>query len=205
MRSSRPPRAATWLLEKFARKNDALTGDLTEEYLRGRSSGWYWKEVLSAIAVGFISDIRDHKLLALRAIAIGWATIYVLFWVEGLLQRGYLGFLFSHGIRFDVWWRHYYFYPVMLVPLICPWASGWVVARCHRGYQQAMVFVYLLSLELWFLPNGFRLTVDALEDRRFLPYLVEWLIYAVLTVVLVLLGGLTNTSRKVIAPELTEQ
>ena len=203
MRSSQPPRGATWLLERFAPNNDALTGDLAEEYRSGRSSGWYWKEVLSAIVIGFISDIRAHKLLTVRALAIGWATIYVLFRTEGLLTGKYLGFLFSHGIRYDAWWRHYYFYPIILVPLICPWASGWVVARCHRRHERAMVLVYLLSLELWFLPNAFRLTVDTFGDRRFLPFLVEWLVNAALTAVLVLFGGLTGVSRKENTPELT--
>ena len=193
MRSSQPPRGATWLLEKFAPKNDALTGDLAEEYCRGRSSGWYWKQVLSAIAVGFISDIRTHKLLALRAIALGHATIYLLFrWVEGPLTGAYFRFLFSHGLRrSSAWWQHLSFYPPTFAPLICLAVSGWLVARCHRPYKQAMVLVYLLSLELLFLPDGFRLAVDAIGDRRFLPSFVEWFIFqGVLTAVAVLFGGL---------------
>jgi len=66
MRSVRPPSAATWLLHKFGR-NEALSGDLLEEYSLGRSDAWYWRQVLVAIVVGFGKEVRTHKLLALRA------------------------------------------------------------------------------------------------------------------------------------------
>jgi hypothetical protein len=52
MTAERPPALALWLLRRFAASkwNDALTGDLIEEYRRRRSPWWCWRQVLSAIA-----------------------------------------------------------------------------------------------------------------------------------------------------------
>ncbi len=46
-----PPSVATWLLKHLARKNEALAGDLIEEYRRRRSTSWYWRQALTAIVV----------------------------------------------------------------------------------------------------------------------------------------------------------
>ena len=68
-----PPKLATFLLKQLgcAPDTDAIIGDLTEGYGCGQTTGWYWKQVLSAIAAGAFNDIRSHKLLALRAIVAG--------------------------------------------------------------------------------------------------------------------------------------
>ena len=79
MRSSKPPRVATWLLEHFrsGSRNDYITGDLMEAYQCGRSRAWYWRQVLTAITVSFCQEIMSHPVLALRAIAIGWAAWFL--------------------------------------------------------------------------------------------------------------------------------
>lgn len=47
-----PPRLATWLVSHLAGRyrRDALIGDLAEEFRRGRSGGWYWRQALWALA-----------------------------------------------------------------------------------------------------------------------------------------------------------
>jgi hypothetical protein len=54
MKTSEPPKAATWLLQHLAPgpMNDSLAGDLLEEFNLGRSAAWYWRQVLLAILVG---------------------------------------------------------------------------------------------------------------------------------------------------------
>ncbi len=47
----RPPAIPAWLLRRLV-SNDALVGDLTEEFRRGRSAAWYWRQVVTAIVVG---------------------------------------------------------------------------------------------------------------------------------------------------------
>jgi hypothetical protein len=62
MKPNDPPAIATWMLEHLtlARKNEALEGDLLEEFRRGRSAGWYWRQVLAAILLGFASEFRTQ-------------------------------------------------------------------------------------------------------------------------------------------------
>lgn len=52
--SPRPPRLATWLLERFSHvlQNAPLAGDLAEAFKQGRSSGWYWRQVFVAVLFG---------------------------------------------------------------------------------------------------------------------------------------------------------
>jgi preprotein translocase subunit SecY len=42
---------ATWLLQHAANGDEALVGDLIEEYRRRRSDSWYWGQVLMAVVV----------------------------------------------------------------------------------------------------------------------------------------------------------
>ena len=59
---SNPPRSAVWLLRHACpgNHNEALTGDLVEKFREGRSHGWFWKQVLIAIAVGVLGEVRRH-------------------------------------------------------------------------------------------------------------------------------------------------
>jgi hypothetical protein len=60
----------------------ALAGDLLEERARARSAIWYWRQVLIAILIGIWGAIRDHKVLALRAVATGCAanSVWTFLW-----------------------------------------------------------------------------------------------------------------------------
>ena len=77
MRSADPPRLANGLLRRLAAgpTRESLIGDLDEQFARGRTSSWYWRQVLSAILVTAANDLRDHKLVAVRAVLIGWAVL----------------------------------------------------------------------------------------------------------------------------------
>src|SRR5579872_6451628 len=54
MNQNEPPLIATWLLDHFVPGglDEGLAGDLCEEFRAGRSTGWYWRQVSSAIAIG---------------------------------------------------------------------------------------------------------------------------------------------------------
>ena len=53
MSPAQPPRFPSWLLRRFpdGPRRESLIGDLDEQFARGRSSFWYWRQVLSAILV----------------------------------------------------------------------------------------------------------------------------------------------------------
>jgi hypothetical protein len=194
MRSLRPPSLATWLLHKFGCGNDALSGDLLEEYSHGRSGAWFWRQVLAAIFIGFGKEVRTHKLIALRAVVIGWLASYFFHVVELPWWRSFTKLLLAHGVTPTPWWQHYYFYPILFVPCIFAAATGWIVGRSHRGHRGAMVLAYLASVLLWNLPEFVRLTVDVATNQRFLPYLLSGSVRFMLVAVSILLGGLWETS-----------
>lgn len=75
MRHSDPPRIATWLLEHWTpgARNDALAGDLLEEFRSGRTGAWYWRQVLTAIALGCVQEILNHRTMLLYAAA--WSML----------------------------------------------------------------------------------------------------------------------------------
>lgn len=60
MNRANPPALATWLLDHLTPEGceDALTGDLLEEFRAGRSVGWYWQQALAAILFAWIQRLR---------------------------------------------------------------------------------------------------------------------------------------------------
>src|SRR5215471_3180364 len=88
MTERQPPRLAVWMLKHFGSgpDNDALLGDLAEQYVEKNSAWWYWRQTLGGIVVTTFKDIRNHKLLALRALIVGWFVFWFL-WGR-LMQYG---------------------------------------------------------------------------------------------------------------------
>jgi hypothetical protein len=60
-----PPIFATWLLQHLGDKyrRVALVGDLIEEYRRGRSNAWYWRQVLFAMFASGSNVLRRTPML----------------------------------------------------------------------------------------------------------------------------------------------
>jgi hypothetical protein len=99
-----------------------------------------------------LREILDHKLLALRAIAIGWASLLLLattaapklaeldFWLHAVgwadIRQYWSG---EHG-----WFAHF------LIVGLLNMTVGYIVGRCHRRYRAAMVLAFFLSLTLFF-------------------------------------------------------
>ncbi len=143
MKRSKPPALATWLLEhaRFT-TTDVIAGDLLEEFNKGRSAAWYWRQALVAIVVGCASEVRHHRVLAARAILITWAANY------GALLLGRLEMI-------ELSERHFLAYnPQLAVWAICflgSLASGLIVALLHRGHRNAMLLTGAAGLLGWAL------------------------------------------------------
>ncbi|HEX4001467.1 MAG TPA: hypothetical protein VHX36_02390 [Candidatus Acidoferrales bacterium] len=60
MKSSKPPALATWLVEHAApgKRNEALAGDLFEQFAQGRTSLWYWRQALGATLLAYAKEWR---------------------------------------------------------------------------------------------------------------------------------------------------
>lgn len=118
MKISYPARVALSLLQRLADRNEALAGDLVEEFQRRRSAPWLWTQLLLAIAMGSFRQLRvpvalnltpidpivaqwqmDRKLGIRKKVNLTGTSI------EGVggLSAVILGFLLSTVVP-DVWW-----------------------------------------------------------------------------------------------------
>jgi len=148
MSASRPPRVASWLLQHLASspQRESLIGDLIEQYQNGRSTAWYWRQVLAAILVGAIKDVRANKLIAIRAVAIGW-LLFILFsfpvnWLSGVVIHSRVTSWLA-----AFWWSSH-LTGTVLAYVACA-VSGWIVARLHQAHSVAMVLLYGASVLLF--------------------------------------------------------
>ena len=124
-----PSRQATWVLGHLTTgpRDEALAGDLLEEFRAGRSSGWYWRQVLSACIVSW------SKSLVMRAPALAFALLWSTLapaWkilVDGIVDSPVFASLWD-----------------ALGPLWLPFAcAGWVAL--HATFLWAGILAYLLT------------------------------------------------------------
>jgi hypothetical protein len=68
----KPPKVALWLLERWARspKQESLVGDMLEQYQRGRSVAWYWRQTISAISTSLAVETWQHRWLAISVVVL---------------------------------------------------------------------------------------------------------------------------------------
>jgi hypothetical protein len=148
MKASDPPRFATWVLERLAPrlKRQSLLGDLIEQYHNGRSAAWYRRQVLTAILTGAGADIRDHKLLAVRALAVCWTALYFVASFTGALHQSLFRWAMTpwkSEILRQAW--VYYGMPYVILMCLAYAVTGWLIARLHRDHRAAMVILCALS------------------------------------------------------------
>jgi len=107
----KPPSLANRIFERLGPGDDALLGDLLEEYGRGRSRAWYWSQVLASVVMYSTRGVTAQPRRALGVIAAGWLAVLALFFAFGnvttlaILRRGF-GWNppTSGGGGLDVWW-----------------------------------------------------------------------------------------------------
>ncbi|MFM8535107.1 MAG: hypothetical protein ACKOEC_16205 [Acidimicrobiia bacterium] len=70
-----PPLLARLLLDWLAPGNEALRGDLDEEFAGGRSRRWYWRQVASAIANEGTLRVRNRAIHSIENYVTGFITL----------------------------------------------------------------------------------------------------------------------------------
>jgi hypothetical protein len=141
---SGPPRLADRLLTRLlpTSRTETLVGDLHEQYQRGRSRGWYWRQVIEALVLSLARDLRSHKLLTVRALALGWAMLtfgqyFVLRPLSRIDRWLFMTGLVSHYVPWDD--LVVAVFDALLVTLVGA-VSGWTVARAHRACSGSIAF-----------------------------------------------------------------
>jgi hypothetical protein len=180
----RAPALATWLLEHLLSR-PSLTGDIIEEYARGRSRAWYWRQVCVAILVGAFIDVRAHKWLAVRAVLIGYVVLRAerrVIYNAVDVARPWVGDLGPYPGQ-GVGWT------VTALVLV---TTGWIVGRFHRPYQAGMVLLFCQFLWLIQLPWLLTLVMNTLGHPRYQSYLADYVITLILQGFYLSLGGLLS-------------
>jgi len=138
--SNYPPVLAQWLLTHFGSSpnGDAIIGDLNEQYQGSRL--WYWRQALVGIVVSFFREISCQKLIAIRAILVGWIVKAVWFRASWLLFARYIFVGVPNNSR-----RHM---PLILALgaasiAVCG-ISAWLVARVSGRHYRPMVLLYVI-------------------------------------------------------------
>jgi hypothetical protein len=155
MSDQQPPRVATWLAQRLVTglRRESLVGDLIEQYRQGRSRLWYGRQVFAAIVVGAVHDLKVHKLLALRALTIGWALYYLFSFPVTWAGRPVENWISQQVVVCEPnsFWCQFWLNQFSVEPLIYIAAavSGWIVARLHRSYWVAMLFLYAATVLLF--------------------------------------------------------
>lgn len=160
------PRLAMWLLRNLG-ADDAVAGDLLEQYQSGRSSRWLWRQVLLAT----LSVTRTQAWLTVGTVALGWAVLWLFFGVF-LVPFGQLdGYVVAKGLARPYsagWWlRGILMWIAVGFPFV---ASGWIVAKLawRTPFLPVVTFAVSVSavvLIALFLDSDTR---DALPFRRWL-------------------------------------
>jgi hypothetical protein len=113
---------------------------------------WYRRQVIGSILVGLAADIAAHKLLAVRALAIGWSAMYLVYQLIGLIQQARMTLFSRWG--WALWGESevlrqlwvYYGVPFQLVVCLILMAIGWMVAGLHRRRLPGIVIVFSATL-----------------------------------------------------------
>ncbi len=143
MHQKNPPRIAAWMMEHLRPTgcDEAVAGDLIEEYCGGRSAGWYWHQVITAIAVAWSRSVWQRRAALL------FAALWSFFSPAWLLL--YLRH-FRNGRLDDVIWR-----------LPFPWST---ICAFALGTARDLLFIWLGVLVYVVLCQ---IAVGKLHIRRF--------------------------------------
>jgi hypothetical protein len=188
-RPTNPPGAALWLLERLGPRNESVAGDIAERFAaHSRSAAWVWRQVLAAIAVATVHDIRQHTLLAVASVAVGFLLMQSFAVVLGGPIVTVMRLRSGVDAALLTW-------PVWSVGLT---ATGAVIARMSRPAHRAMVLLFASVVMLASMSDNYGLLKDALERPVFWFRLLMLVSRDVTWAVCVVAGGVwANTGASV--------
>jgi hypothetical protein len=87
-------------------RNEALEGDLLEEFHQRRSASWYWRQVLRAMLLSYSNVLWTGWVVI-------WTVVFAVFWVYGLYE---ITRLIAHSpvqVPFGNWIRREPVWPIL--------------------------------------------------------------------------------------------
>jgi hypothetical protein len=199
MSDRKPPKLATAFLDRFGPgDNEALLGDLREDFRAGRSAAWYWRQAWAAVVTAFTSEVRADPVLAVRGMAAGWITLQTFFFVIGQLPLldwfldPVIAAFGSHPFVM-LWATQLWFQPIEALAYLI---SGRVVGLLHPGHRPMPVVAFtLLALALNALKTVYLLWLGLVWVSGGLPYYWGLSIAFTAMPLLALVGGLWRSRR----------
>jgi hypothetical protein len=178
MKVAEPPHLANWLLEHLTSgpQRESLIGDLYEQLARGRSPRWFWRQAVATIALTASQEIRSHRLLALRGLALSMAVFYFVRIPTSALGQEVNRLLLA---RTPQWVAQYRLHELfrMVLTFESYVVIGWIIAAVDPQHRVTSVLALLAYLCLFAFPRyAFTAAVIAPTHQGFAWYLaIEFL------------------------------
>jgi hypothetical protein len=139
MTTNKPPAFATWLWKHFGcgPNQNALLGDLTEQYLQKGNALWYWRQVLKAIPISVLKEVREHRQIAARAIVAGLAiwTLFIVM-IYPLFTSPFFG---GNTVGVDIQPLH---------PIGSAWSVLWAPVLMPTGLSPSNPFAFVALMQI---------------------------------------------------------
>jgi hypothetical protein len=192
-----PPRSALFLLDRLG-VNNAVSGDLSEEFTAGHSSVWFWRQVMWTVAVETWRETRRHPILTARVLLVGWGMLAVLhrtgMWLAlrlGPTETRWMPWAYPPRMGFVVVNEGLWSICLLAVSATAAAGAGFIVARTHHHVRTASL-VFGLSVVATVIYFGGLILLASPNDRRMLMALGLAVTVIIATVGGGLLGGRGN-------------
>ncbi len=196
MKQAKPPKLASWLLshQVGGYRAESLAGDLDEEYGQGRGDGWYWKQVLLALARSYRRALRLHGLRILLAIVAGWCAL-----LAGIALLERIWSTVQHQLNsVSADW------PAQRLEALSVFSNvtwtilagcidivvGRLVVRIYRPHPRFIATVFALSILVYMLPTVYGLAMQVFDNSHRITALAQELAATVFWMVSAWLGAL---------------
>ena len=152
MKPTKPPALATWMLEHLllGGRNDALAGDILEEFQRRRSVAWYWRQVLFAIFVSISEALRVHRLALSFQVVFAATWVWVSAYCDATVHRYFFAWALAHYHYAWVVWIAWSTVLVVALPL------GIYLASARRFSLRAYARGLAVGWSVWVIISAGR-------------------------------------------------
>jgi hypothetical protein len=175
-----PPKLGTSLLTRFGLVDDALVGDVLQEWSAGRSSPWFWYQTVAAIVWAAVRDLRRWPMRMCMALLTGWAIVATIFLNGDTIADGLAGRVWGWD-RQQAYVNHSwgpFYVGALLVAYGGFGASAWLIARLNRS-RPTIVIAYVAATFSVLLTTG--IVMEILIRRGNPIPMVHPLFFAVFT------------------------